>query len=116
LAASAGVDKPLGCSIYQGLPSVQNGSRAVVAGLLIFIIIPIPFPPTVSTWAVPNLFFLAHMSMKIQPPELTVAEMLRLHRAWITMLFVEQNRTEAEIAQILYERNIIVSWVLPSLF
>jgi hypothetical protein len=53
--------------------------------------------------------------MEIQPPELTVAEMLRLHRAWITMLFVEQNKTEAEIVQMLYERNIIVSWVLPSL-
>jgi hypothetical protein len=62
-----------------------------------------------------NLFVLAYLSMEIQPPELTVAEMLRLHRAWITMLFVEQNKTEAEIVQMLYERNIIVSWVLPSL-
>lgn len=50
------------------------------------------------------------MPMEIQPLELTIADMLRIHREWITMLFVDQKKTEAEIVQLLYERNICVSY------
>ena len=49
------------------------------------------------------------MSQDTQPIELTVEELLRLHRNWITMLLIEQRKTEAEIVELLYERNISIS-------
>jgi hypothetical protein len=49
------------------------------------------------------------MSMEIQPLELTVADILRLHRSWITMLLVEEKKTEMEIVELLYERKISIS-------
>lgn len=55
------------------------------------------------------LSFRVHMSVDIQPPELTLADMLRIHRAWITSLFVDQRKTDVEIVQLLYERHIRVS-------
>lgn len=115
LAASTGVAKPLGRSIYQGLPSVHNGSRADAACCLFLSSYLFAFLSSSQISPCCLLLFLTHMPMEIQPPELTVADMLRIHRAWITMLFVEQKKTEAEIVQILYERNISVSWVLHSL-
>lgn len=40
---------------------------------------------------------------------LTVLDILRIHRDWITMLFVEQRKTEVEIVELLYEHNLPVS-------
>lgn len=49
------------------------------------------------------------MSQDTQPIELTVEELLRLHLEWIKMLIIEQRKTEVEIVELLYERNISVS-------
>ena len=49
------------------------------------------------------------MSQDTQPMELTVEELLRIHRDWIKMLIIEQRKTEVEIVELLYERNISVS-------
>jgi hypothetical protein len=49
------------------------------------------------------------MSQDTQPYELTVAELLRAHRDWIRMLFVDQGKTEVEIIELLYQRKLFVS-------
>ncbi|KIM97805.1 hypothetical protein OIDMADRAFT_182175 [Oidiodendron maius Zn] len=56
------------------------------------------------------------MSQDTQPIEFTVEELLRLHRDWIKMLIIEQRKTEVEIVEILYERNISVSLYQLRLF
>ena len=49
------------------------------------------------------------MSMEIQSFELSTENVLRLHRHWITTLYVHQRKTEVEIIDLLYERNLPVS-------
>lgn len=48
------------------------------------------------------------MSMEGQAVELTTEDILRMHRHWITMLFVDDKKTEVEIVELLYERHLIV--------
>jgi hypothetical protein len=47
--------------------------------------------------------------MEFQSLELTVEDLLNLHRYWITQLFVQDRKTEEEIVNLLNEGNIIVT-------
>ncbi len=54
--------------------------------------------------------------MDFQSVELTVEDILAMHRLWITKLYVEDKKTEADIVQELYERQLIVRYARsPSL-
>jgi hypothetical protein len=49
------------------------------------------------------------MSMEIQQIELSVEDILNMHKSWISKLFVEDNRSEVEIVQELQEHHLTVS-------
>ena len=79
------------------------------------------FPPVVRTKArlpTPRLLALTTrvfesiptMSMEIQQIELSVEDILNMHKSWISKLFVEDNRSEVEIVQELQEHHLTVSY------
>ncbi|TAQ86888.1 hypothetical protein B7494_g4779 [Chlorociboria aeruginascens] len=47
--------------------------------------------------------------MDIQALELTIQEVLAMHKYWITSLYVEDGKSEEEIVALLYERRLTVS-------
>ncbi|KAH9205724.1 hypothetical protein DL95DRAFT_397415, partial [Leptodontidium sp. 2 PMI_412] len=47
--------------------------------------------------------------MEIQSFKITIEDILSIHRQWITKLYIHDNKTEAEIAGILYERHLFVT-------
>ncbi|TVY71322.1 hypothetical protein LSUE1_G010139, partial [Lachnellula suecica] len=47
--------------------------------------------------------------MEIQHVELTIEDVLSLHRHWISKLYVEDLKSEVEIVQLLYERRLPVA-------
>ncbi|KAH8592160.1 hypothetical protein B0O99DRAFT_247117 [Bisporella sp. PMI_857] len=49
------------------------------------------------------------MSMEIQAYEFTIEDVLDMHRGWIEDLFVCDQKSEAEIVQLLYERRFVVT-------
>ena len=46
--------------------------------------------------------------MEFQNLELTLEDMLQLHREWISKLYVEDMRSESEIVELLHERRLFV--------
>ncbi len=48
--------------------------------------------------------------MDFENLELTVEDMLQLHREWITKLYVEEGKTEMEIVELLQERHLFVGY------
>jgi hypothetical protein len=42
--------------------------------------------------------------------ELTVEDLLHLHRSWITKLYTDDKNTTAEIVALLHERRLIVTY------
>lgn len=48
------------------------------------------------------------MAMEVETLELTIEDIVRLHRGYITDLFVEDKKTEVEIVQLLYEHRLFV--------
>jgi len=52
------------------------------------------------------------MVMEIETYELTIDDILALHRSWITDLFVIEGKTEVEIVELLYDRHFVVRYVL----
>ncbi|KAH6667696.1 hypothetical protein B0J14DRAFT_170383 [Halenospora varia] len=63
--------------------------------------------------------------MEIKSLELTIDDILSIHRQWITKLYIHDNKTKAEIAGMLYERHLffthsqihdcLINWeVIPS--
>jgi len=69
---------------------------------------PRPRPHTQLTHT-PTL--LSTMTVEIEPFELDIEDILRLHQGWITKLFVEDGRTEVDIVQLLYERRFVATLV-----
>jgi hypothetical protein len=51
--------------------------------------------------------------MDIRNVELTVEDILSIHRHWVTKLYVEDNKTEAEIVSLLHECRLPVTYGLP---
>lgn len=51
--------------------------------------------------------------LEIQNVELSLDDILSLHRHWITKLYVEERKTEEEIVGALYERRLPVTCVAP---
>jgi hypothetical protein len=49
------------------------------------------------------------MSLELQPVELTVEHMLRIHRHWITVQYAIQKKTEVEIVDLLDKQQLPVS-------
>ena len=47
--------------------------------------------------------------MEVESLELTVDDVLRLHRGWITKLFVNDRKSEVEIVELLYGRHLLVT-------
>jgi len=47
--------------------------------------------------------------MEFQSLELTIEDILNLHRLWITQLYVEENKTEVEIVGLFQERRFPVT-------
>jgi hypothetical protein len=47
--------------------------------------------------------------MDIQNVELTVEDILSIHRYWVTKLYVEDHKTDAEIVTLLHERRLPVT-------
>lgn len=43
--------------------------------------------------------------------ELSLEDVLKLHRGWIEELYVEDRKTEVEIIALLYQRGFSVTWV-----
>ena len=41
--------------------------------------------------------------------DLTIEDVLGLHRGWITKLFVDDLKTEVEIVELLYERRLLIT-------
>jgi hypothetical protein len=53
--------------------------------------------------------------MDFQNPELTVEDILNLHRGWITELYVQDRKTEVEIVSLLCERRLVVTCEILSI-
>ena len=49
-------------------------------------------------------------SMATQHVQLTIEDVLSIHRQWIIKLYVEEYKTEAEIVDLLYDRRLPVTW------
>jgi hypothetical protein len=47
--------------------------------------------------------------MEIQSLKLTIGDILLIHQQWITKLYAEDNRTEAEIVGMLHRRRLPVA-------
>lgn len=47
--------------------------------------------------------------MEIESLELTAQDILQLHRGWITKLSVDDNKSEVEIIELLYERRLLIT-------
>jgi len=47
--------------------------------------------------------------MELETFEMTVEDILNMHRGWIIQTFVQDRKTEVEIVQILQERQLIVT-------
>jgi hypothetical protein len=47
--------------------------------------------------------------MEVESLELTLEDVLRLHRGWITKLFVDDRKTDVEIVELLYECHLLVT-------
>jgi hypothetical protein len=47
--------------------------------------------------------------MEIRSLELTIEDILLIHRQWITKLYAEDNKTEAEIVGMLHRRRLPVA-------
>lgn len=52
--------------------------------------------------------------MEVENIELTIEDILEVHRGWITQLFVEGQKTDVEIVGLLYERHLLATWDRPS--
>ncbi|PVH71210.1 hypothetical protein DL98DRAFT_435612 [Cadophora sp. DSE1049] len=48
--------------------------------------------------------------MEIQSFKITIEDILSIHRQWITKLYIHDNKTEAEIAGILSEGHLFVTY------
>jgi hypothetical protein len=55
------------------------------------------------------------MAMEVDTLELTIEDILCLHRGWIRKLFIEDRKTEVEIVEQLRDRRLRVTCVLSSL-
>jgi hypothetical protein len=54
--------------------------------------------------------------MEFDSLELTVEDILNLHRAWITQLYVQDQKTEVEIVSLLNEGRLVVTCeLLPTI-
>jgi hypothetical protein len=51
--------------------------------------------------------------LEIQNVELSIDDILSLHRHWITKLYIEERKSEEEIVDALYERRLPVTCVAP---
>jgi hypothetical protein len=47
--------------------------------------------------------------MEVETFEITIEDILNMHRGWITQTFVQDRKTEVEIVQILQERQLVVT-------
>jgi hypothetical protein len=47
--------------------------------------------------------------MEFQSLDLTIDDILGLHRGWIAQLYVEDRKTEVEIVNLLHERGLFVT-------
>jgi hypothetical protein len=47
--------------------------------------------------------------MQLETLELTVDDILQLHRGWIMKLFVDDKKNEVDIVELLYERSLPVT-------
>ena len=48
--------------------------------------------------------------MEFHTLELTIEDMLQLHRGWISKLYLEERKTEMEILELLQERRLFVRY------
>lgn len=48
--------------------------------------------------------------MDIPGVELKIEEVLSIHRQWITKLYIEDSKTEAEIVDLLYEHRFFITY------
>lgn len=48
------------------------------------------------------------LTMEIETYELTIDDVLALHRSWITDLFLIERKSEVEIVELLYNRQLVV--------
>lgn len=49
--------------------------------------------------------------MELETYEITLEDILTIHRDWITQLRVQDRKSEVEIVQVLQERGLLVTWV-----
>ena len=47
--------------------------------------------------------------MQAESLDLTIDDVLRLHRGWITKLFIDDKKAEKEIIELLYEHRLLVT-------
>jgi hypothetical protein len=53
---------------------------------------------------------LSDQQIEMQNLELGIEDILSLHRQWITKLYIEDKKTEAEIVVTLYERRVSATY------
>ena len=66
---------------------------------------------TFLTFDVSHTFAHSHLTMalEVESIEYTIDDILCIHRAWITKLYAEDNKSEVEIVELLYERRLVVT-------
>lgn len=66
--------------------------------------------PKLSRIPIPNTSKICILTtMELETFEMTVEDILNMHRGWIIQTFVQDRKTEVEIVQILQERQLIVT-------
>lgn len=55
------------------------------------------------------------VEMEFERIEFTMEDILAIHQGWISELYVQERRTEAEIVAALSKQNLIVTYVLSHL-